>query len=498
MLVEVILFVLIASLLIYILSKENLPDNVPKGPMRIPFLGCTTFVMYLPDMRNLRDQYGDIFMMKMGTQYIVYLCNYQLIKEAFSSPHVVDRPNFDALYFLTDGVPAGVLMTGGEHWSSIRRFLLRQMRDLGMGKSYMEDAIMDEARKLAKGFEKVAGKPTNIPKSVDIAVVNIVWQLIASKGYDHDDKKIQDFIDFQRSLGDDLAALFLVDFFPILKYLPKFLRDMILKEHLLDKVKEMSIDMTKPIIDEHKENLDRDNPKDVIDHYLIEMEEQKKNQNGPQFKSDMDLTTTIFDMFGAGFDTTSNTIRWLILYITAHPEVQRKLHEEIDAAVDYDEDISLDHKDSLPYLEATIYETHRCCSLASGGVPHLNTKDIQLEGYTIPKGTHIYALQALCHEDPNYWKDPHKFQPERFIDENGKFKPQKESFMPFGIGRRQCLGEALARMELYFFSAVLLKKFHFTPPEGCTIDLEPTKVPITHYPKEQNIIITSRITKSEE
>ncbi|CAL4107199.1 unnamed protein product, partial [Meganyctiphanes norvegica] len=251
-------------------------------------------------------------------------------------------------------------------------------------------------------------------------------------------------------------------------------------------------------MDEHRANLDRDNPQDVIDHYLIDMDEQKKNPMGPQFKSNIDLTSTIFDLFGAGFNTTSSTLRWFINYIAAHPEVQRKLHEEIDAVVDADAEISLDHKDSMPYLEATIYETHRYCSLVTGGLPHYTSKDIMLGEYRVPKGTHVIACQALCHEDPNYWKEPKKFQPERFIDENGKFKPQKESFMPFAIGDRQCPGQALAQMELYFFSAVLLQKFHFAPPEGCTIDLEPNELPIFRYPKEQNFIITHRNANPEE
>jgi len=498
MLVEAILFVLVAALLIYIATKENLPDNVPKGPRRIPGIGSLDYVFYTADMRRLKDKYGDIFLMKMGTQYMVYLCNYQLIKEAFSSPHVVERPYFEIMFFLTDGAPAGVIFTSGEQWTSLRRFLLRQMRDLGMGKSYMEDAIMDEARKLAKDFEKHVGKTTNIPLSVDISVLNIVWRLIANKGYDYDDKKMLDFMEFMRSLAEDTGFLVLKDLFPVLKYMPKFLRNYLLKENLVDELKKRSIDFTKEHLDDHKANLDHENPRDVIDHYLIELEEQKKNPDRPQFKSEMDLTFTMFDLFSAGFDTTSNTLRWLILFIAAHPEVQRKLHDEIDGVLGYDTEISLNHKDSLPYLEATIYETHRYCSFAMAGVPHATSKDIQLGGHTIPKGTHVYACAVLCHKDPNYWKEPEKFQPERFIDENGKFKPQKESFMPFGIGRRQCLGEALARMELYFFSAVLLQKFHFAAPEGSTIDLEPKQYPLVHYPKEQKIFITSRNGKLEE
>ncbi|CAL4060922.1 unnamed protein product, partial [Meganyctiphanes norvegica] len=284
MLVEAILFVLVAALLIYLVTKENLPDNVPKGPLTIPGLGNLDYVFYLSDMRRLRDKYGDIFLMKMGSQYMVYLCNYQLIKEAFSSPHVVDRPQFKLLWFLTDGVPAGVVMTDGEQWSTLRRFLLRQMRNLGMGKSYMEDAIMHEARKLAKDFEKHVDKPDKIPRSVEVSVLNIVWQLVANKDFGYDNKKVLDLMDLIHKATAAQGLLVLPDFFPILNYLPKFLKNYLLKEHIVDELKEKLIDFTKETIEEHRTNLDCDNPLDVIDHYLIEMEEEKKNPNGPQFK----------------------------------------------------------------------------------------------------------------------------------------------------------------------------------------------------------------------
>ncbi|CAL4086281.1 unnamed protein product, partial [Meganyctiphanes norvegica] len=276
MLVEAILFVWVAAILIYLVTKENLPDNVPKGPFSIPGLGSLDYVLYLSDMRRLRDKYGDIFLMKMGSKNMVYLCNYELVKEAFSSPHVVNRPLFKFLFAVTDGQPSGVIFTQGEQWSSLRRFLLRQMRDLGMGKSYMEDAIMHEARKLVKNFEKQVDKPAKIPKSLEVSVVNIVWRLVANKDFGYDDKKILDFMVFLHDITDDTGLLVLPNFFPILNYLPKFLRNYFLKEYLVDEFKKICIDFTKEAIDEHRANLDPDNPLDVIDHYLIEMDEQKK------------------------------------------------------------------------------------------------------------------------------------------------------------------------------------------------------------------------------
>nr|XP_053646592.1 cytochrome P450 2L1-like [Cherax quadricarinatus] len=104
----------------------------------------------------------------------------------------------------------------------------------------------------------------------------------------------------------------------------------------------------------------------------------------------------------------------------------------------------------------------------------------------------VQGCSVISHEDPNYWQNPHKFNPSRFLDDSGKFVSQKEGFFPFGTGRRQCLGESLARMELFIFSAALLQNFTFSPPAMTHIDLSPQTLPLSQFPKYQDILITIR------
>ncbi|KAB7494262.1 hypothetical protein Anas_08785 [Armadillidium nasatum] len=93
-----------------------------------------------------------------------------------------------------------------------------------------------------------------------------------------------------------------------------------------------------------------------------------------------------------------------------------------------------------------------------------------------------------------YFKDPDKFDPSRFLDENGKFIPTCEGFQAFGIGKRQCLGEQFARMELFLLTAALLQNFSFSPPDGTMkMSLEPEPVQNVQIPnKEQKFTITYR------
>lgn len=75
---------------------------------------------------------------------------------------------------------AGVIMSNGKRWENARRFLLRNLRDLGMGKTYLEESILVEARALVEDFRSGAGTPAHLPESLNVAVLNIIWQMVAS------------------------------------------------------------------------------------------------------------------------------------------------------------------------------------------------------------------------------------------------------------------------------------------------------------------------------
>ncbi|ROT79834.1 putative cytochrome P450 2U1 [Penaeus vannamei] len=243
-----------------------------------------------------------------------------------------------------------------------------------------------------------------------------------------------------------------------------------------------------------------------------------------EYFSELDLMRTIFDLFAAGFDTTANTLRWVVLYMARFPEVQRRIQQQIDEVVPRDTLPSYQHKSRLPLLEAMIQEVLRASSMIHNGVQRAAQTDTYLAGYLIPKaspcftlfarvvvegrgpslsaphvlvdlvvGSWVFGCSGMCHSDSRYWDQPQEFRPERFLDQEGRVKTPKEGFIPFGTGRRSCLGEALSRMELYIFSAALLQNFTFSPPAGVEVDLEASpKQPGARLVKEQDILISIR------
>ncbi|KAA0184341.1 Cytochrome P450 CYP3213D1, partial [Hyalella azteca] len=494
---EWLLFVL-AAFFVYWLWSGSKPryHNLPPGPKGWPLIGTLPKSGQSFDefFSELQRQYGDIFMLRAGSVEMLGLTSYALMKEAYALPTLQGRSQSYTTQMFTMFTNAGLVFSTGKTWVNGRRFALKHLKDLGMGRSSMQTIIQEEAEVLIQDFAKSLGKPMQVAYNVNVAILNVIWRLVADERFDVTNEEMQALT---RRIEDNLTLILgpmsLLDWFPWLNYLPGFVKDTFFETKLGRENMEALTTYLKKVIAKHQATLDKDNIRDYIDRYLVEMENQK-NDPDSTFRADLiDLTISILDLFAAGSETTSSTIRWFILYMAVYPEVQRKVQEHIDQVVPEDRLPTL--QDELPYLEAVIAEVNRCISLAPIIVPHVATETTQLAGYTIPKGTMIMGSIKASHMDPNLFEEPEVFRPERFLDSEGKFF-SREGYMPFGIGRRQCLGESLARMELFVVASSVLKTFTISAPEGVTLNTkheEPNrKLAVLNFAKPYEVVMNKR------
>ncbi|XP_039341458.1 cytochrome P450 2J2-like [Mauremys reevesii] len=220
------------------------------------------------------------------------------------------------------------------------------------------------------------------------------------------------------------------------------------------------------IIAKHREDWNPSETRDFIDCYLKEI---AKADADPSFHEENLIFSTL-DLFTAGTETTSTTIYWALLYMALYPDVQERVQAEIDAVIGQSRQPAMDDRDNMPYTNAVIHEVQRISNILPFNVPRTATSDTTLAGFYVPKGTILIPSLTSVLFDKSEWETPHTFNPKHFL-EDGQFK-KRESFLPFSAGKRGCLGEPLARIELFLFFTALLQKFTFQAPKDVKLSLQ--------------------------
>ena len=166
-------------------------------------------------------------------------------------------------------------------------------------------------------------------------------------------------------------------------------------------------------IDKHRATLNKESPRDFIDVYLIAMEEDEGLNMD-------DLAISLFDFLLAGTETSATTLKWLVLYLTIHQEVQARCREEIVRVIGA-HTCRLEDIPSLPYTQATVAETHRLAAIGPLALTHRTRRWVEVEGFTFPPNSAFMSNLQFIMRDPNNFQHPETFNPERFIGEDGRW-----------------------------------------------------------------------------
>ncbi|XP_075409789.1 cytochrome P450 2D17-like isoform X2 [Tenrec ecaudatus] len=507
--VAVTVFLLLVDLMY---RRVRWAARYPPGPLPLPVLGNMLQLNFkdLPhSMAQLRRSFGDVFSLQMCWTPVVVVNGLKAVREVLvlRGEDTADRPPMPVYKHLGFGPQAqGVILARyGHAWREQRRFSLSTLRNFGLGKKSLEQWVIEEADCLCAAFATKDGCPFSPNTLLNKAGSNVIASLTHGRRFEYDDPTfLKLLVAVEEGLKED--STFLRE---LLNACPVLLRIPGLASKVFSGLRAF-MDLLDGLVTEHRESREPGQPpRDLTDAFLDQVDKVQaaarawewglctappvkqglhqggavwafplfplplltplcsaQDQGNPESSfTDENLRMVVADLFSAGMVTTSTTLAWALLLMILHPDVQRRVQQEIDEVIGQEKRPELGDQARMPYTTAVVHEVQRFGDIIPLNVPHMTTRDTEVQGFIIPKGTVLFLNLSSVLKDERFWEKPFRFHPEHFLDAQGHFVKQ-EAFMPFSAGRRTCLGEPLARMELFLFFTRLLQRFSFSVPPG--------------------------------
>ncbi|XP_040847792.1 cytochrome P450 2C9-like isoform X4 [Ochotona curzoniae] len=396
----VVLVLCLSCLLLFSLWKQSHGrGNLPPGPTPLPVLGNILQIAFKDISTYLMDLskvYGPVFTVYLGMKPTVVLHSYEAVKEALIDlGEEFSGRNVPGI-FKRSNKGLGIVFSNGKTWKHTRHFSLVTLRNVGMGKRSIEERVQEEARCLVEELRKTNASPCDPTFILGAAPCNVICSMIFQSRFEYKD---QEFLNLMTKFNEN----FEITNFTSVKWLSE--------------------------------------------------------KHNPQSEFTIDnLLVTLFDLLSAGTETTSTTLRYGLLLLLKHPKVTAKVQEEIERVIGRHRSPCMQDRSRMPYTDAVVHEIQRYIDLIPVSAPRATTCDVKFRNYLIPKGTVIFPMLTSVLNDEKEFPNPKEFDPGHFLDKSGNFK-KSDYFLPFSAGKRACVGEALARMELFLFLTSILQNF---------------------------------------
>uniref|UniRef100_A0A8D0GVW9 Cytochrome P450 1A n=1 Tax=Sphenodon punctatus TaxID=8508 RepID=A0A8D0GVW9_SPHPU len=464
--------------------RPQMPKGLkrPPGPWGYPLIGNVLELGKNPHltMTQMSQKHGDVMQIQIGTRPVLVLSGLDTIKQALvkQGEEFMGRPDLNSFRYIGDGQSLTFSTDSGEVWRARRKLAQNALKTFSVSPSpnssstcLLEEHVSKEADYLVMKFQQLMEEEKSFDpyRYVVVSVANVICAMCFGKRYSHDDQELLSMVNLNNEFGNVAASGNPADFIPMLQYLPS--RTMKIFKDLNKRFSEF----VQKIVRDHYCSFDKDNIRDITDSLIGHCQDKKMDENAKIQLSDQKIVNLVNDLFGAGFDTVTTALSWCLMYLVTYPEIQRKIHEELDHNIGRERKPRLSDRFRLPYTEAFILEMFRHSSFLPFTIPHCTTKDTVLNGFYIPKDLCVFINQWQVNHDEKLWKDPSTFNPERFLgaERTEINKAESEKVLTFGLGKRRCIGESIGRWEVFLFLTTLVQQLEFSVCDGGKVDITP-------------------------
>lgn len=503
MILEAVISIFLLSLGWWFFLAPATSKNLPPGPRPYPVIGNLTQLVGKPihlAVTDLAKEYGKILTLYLpGGQRCILINSVDLAREALliKKDDFAGRPRTFIGDFLTREAKDIFFADFSKTMILQRKLVHSALRMYGSGLKQLEVRICDEAGRMLDRLSAHQGNAIDPKDDISLMVLNVICAVTYGESYALDDDEFQRIIKY----NDHFIRLFkgfnILEMLPWLRFFP------IEESRILREAKELRDAVLDTKYHEHKKKFEEStNKKDIKIQDLTDAllkafyEAQEEDGKISQVLTEDHLVMIINDVFNAGIQSTIATLLWLLAYMVNYPDIQSRVHAELDDVIGRDRKPRLEDRGRLPYLESTVAEVLRIATTTPLSIPHKSTRESSLGGYDIPKDTMMMTNLWAIHHDPKEWEDPDVFKPERFLDVEGNFSVSGpngyRSYLPFSAGRRVCLGESLAKIELFLVTSRLLHQFKFEPAPETQLPELSGIVGVVLVPESYKICIKNR------
>ncbi|KAK9036697.1 hypothetical protein V6N11_078689 [Hibiscus sabdariffa] len=439
---------------------------LPPGPRGLPLLGSLPFLK--PELhsyfRELSETYGPIFKLQLGTRTCIVINSPSIAKEVLKDQDAIFA-NRDTPVATVIGMFGGVNVAwrqNGPEFSRMRKFLVREM----LSKNSLEASYSLRRREILQMVKDIHGKTGSSVKLGEEVAVTTVKVMISSL-WGGSSEKSSDLVEMRGKLGDFVRLMGTPNVSDIIPVFAPF--DLQGIESKTRNIVVWFYGIFESVIKKRLKTGD-DQSKDFL-QVMLEMNRRARGDDKTSL-TDMEVKALLLDMLIGGTDTVPTTVEWAMTELLRHPDIMKKLVEEIDTVAGKHNLVDDSHLPQLTYLEAIIKETLRLHPVAPLLLPHFSSEASTIAGYTIPKHSKVFINAWAMQRNPELWEDPHSFQPERFLNAEFSYQGNNLLYIPFGSGRRMCAGIAMAEKMVGLLLAVLVHSFEWKLPREKRPDIQ--------------------------
>ena len=451
-----------------IASTQSAP--LPPGPRGLPVFGSLLGLRKDTHLAitGLAQRYGDIFLARLGSVPTVIISHPLLLKEAFGKTELADRWTSEVMSILS-GEKDLVMSPYGERWRQMQRFANRELLSArnvdALRQRHIEAGVDALVESMARRGD--AGELTWPHEEISHSVSLLMFRSV----FGRDDESAGEFLQLREALVEHVNWIFanasaanLADYIPWLRFLPnsglkEARRHSEIGKEIIDALVESA--RNRPGLAPASAGVVEGESASLVEVMLAREESGEIND---EMTKDLCM-----DMLVAGTDTSSQTVNWFLLLLANRPEIQARVHEELDRVVGRDALPGVEDRTRLPYTFACLAESMRYRTIGPLGLPHKAAVDTEIGGCLIPAGAQVLGNIHGIHHDPRFWESPHQFIPERFLpqpDGSPAAALSSDAFVPFGTGHRRCPGRRFAETTIWLHITRLLHQLRLDTPDG--------------------------------